>query len=490
MFPKANHSWTIFEAAHLLKRAGFGGDPGQIKRFHRLGREAAVEELLEPQEPIDAFPLPEWAEPEASAARMKAQYAAIRAVRMESNEMSPVDADMKLRETRREYQKENRRQGIEARAWWFRRMLLTKAPLREKMTLFWHDHFPSSDQKVREPALLMQQNQLFREHALGNFKTLTHAVTDNPAMILYLDAQNSKRSQPNENFARELMELFTLGEGHYTEGDVHEAARAFTGRRLNRQTGEVTQIRRQWDPGEKTLFTKSGKYDAGDVVDLIFEQGQTARFMVNKLWEYFAYDNPSTDLTDWLAGTFRKAGYETKPLLRGIFLSKEFYSEASMRTQIKCPVQYLVELMKQLEINRPPAGVPLDGQRELGQILFTPPNVAGWDWGKAWINTNTLLARYNIAGVLTKGMDGKKNRRMARNWSGPDFKKIAPVETRKNPEALVDSLVFRFFQSPVPDKARLSFIEYAIAKASGDFTDNEVGELCHLILSTPYYQLT
>ncbi|MBK1883076.1 DUF1800 domain-containing protein [Luteolibacter pohnpeiensis] len=488
MFPKANDSWTIFEAAHLLNRAGFGGDPEQIKRIHQLGRSAAVEWLLDPEENIEAFPLPPWCAPDAVAERMKEQAAAISAVRMNSGDQSAEKVDMKLRDTRREFQKESREQGIEARAWWFRRMLLTKAPLREKMTLFWHDHFPSSDQKVKEPALLMRQNQLFREHALGNFKALTHAVTDDPAMMLYLDAQNSKKDQPNENYARELMELFTLGVGHYTEDDVHDAARAFTGRRLNRETGEVVQLRRQWDAGRKTLFGKSGKYDASQVVDLIFQQGQTARFMVNKLWEYFAYDNPSTDLTDWLAHQFRDSDYEIKPLLRQMFLSEEFYGEASMRTQIKCPVQFLVQLMKQLEIHRPPAGVPLDGQRELGQILFTPPNVAGWDWGKAWINTNTLLARYNLAGVLTKST--QQNKRMTRDWPGPDFKEIAPMNTRKDPQALVDSLVFRFFQGTVPDKARISFIEYATSKAEGKFTDTEIGELCHLMLSTPYYQLT
>ena len=488
MFEKAGNSWTIYEAAHLLNRAGFGGNPAEIKRLHELGREAAVESLLEPDEPVDAFPPPDWARPEVAAQRRGERYTAVREAKRVAPETTAEQAEMNLREIRREFQKENRRQGLEGRDWWFRRMLLTNAPLREKMTLFWHDHFPSSDQKVNEPTLLVVQNNLFRNHALGNFKELTQAVVGDPAMMLYLDAQNSKKSQPNENFARELMELFTLGEGHYSENDVHEAARAFTGRRLNRETGEVTLQRRQWDAGEKTLFGKTGNYDAAAVVDLIFEEHQPARFMAEKLWGFFAYENPSPEVTDWLAVVFRKARFEIKPLLREIFLSKEFYGEAAMRTQIKCPVQYLIELMKQLEISRPPARIALEGQRNLGQVLFTPPNVAGWDWGKAWINTNTLLARYNIAGYLTKGVDEKK--RMALKWIGPNYPKIAGPGLRRNPEKLVDSLIFRFFQGAVPDKARQSFVEYASSKADGDFTNREMGELCHLMLSTPYYQLT
>jgi hypothetical protein len=208
---------------------------------------------------------------------------------------------------------------------------------------------------------------------------------------------------------------------------------------------------------------------------------------------------------DALAKVLRDAEYETAPLLRAIFLSREFYSEAAIRSQIKCPVQYLVAMLKQLEIADPPAGFALSGQQQLGQVLFMPPNVAGWDWGKAWINTHTLLARYNLAGFLTKGsgdnprgpnlertmMQGMQPaaRRMARNWQGPDYENIAPRPLRENPDALVDELVFRFFQGPVPAKARESFADYANAKKGVVFTNKEVAELCHLMLSTPYYQL-
>jgi hypothetical protein len=205
---------------------------------------------------------------------------------------------------------------------------------------------------------------------------------------------------------------------------------------------------------------------------------------------------------DDLAATFRKNDYVLKPVLREIFLSSEFYGEKANATQIKCPVQYLVQLLKELEMESAPLGFPMMGQTQLGQVLFMPPNVAGWDWGKAWINTNTLLSRYNLAGSLTKGSvsemmgrgEGKlkklaKRRGKWKGGNGPDFAKIAPESGRNETEKLVDGLIARFFCVHVPAKARDSFIAYADSKKGVSFTGKELGELCHLMLSTPYYQL-
>jgi uncharacterized protein (DUF1800 family) len=505
MLPRADDTWTPFEAAHLLNRAGFGGSPDEIKAFHALGRFKAVESLLSPADAGDAFPLPDWAKEERALADMREAMERRRGMRQELGGLSPEEAENKRREFFQERQRENRRRALEAQGWWFRRMLLTKAPLREKMTLFWHDHFATSVQKVREPVLMIRQNQLFREHAFGSFKSLTHAILMDPAMMLYLDTQNSPKGKPNENFAREVMELFTLGEGNYTEQDIREAARAFTGYRFNRITGEAVHNRRQWDESKKTVFGKSGPFTGADVINFIFEKPVVARFMAKKIWEFFVYDNPSEAATDSLAGVLRKADYQMAPLLREIFLSREFYAEASIRSQIKSPVQFLIQLLKQCEITEPPAGFAITAQQQLGQILFMPPNVAGWDWGQAWINTNTLLTRYNLAGFLTKGAEEGGNamemermktpgmapapRRAGRGWNGPDYGKIAPRPLREKPAELVDSLIFRFFQGSLPDKARGSFVEYATAKKGVIFTDKETAELCHLMLSTPYYQL-
>lgn len=509
MLPKADDHWTLNEAAHLLNRAGFGGSPDEIRSLHSLGRPKAVEHLLNATDGPGRFPAPEWAEPETAMAEARELAQARRNFRQETKGETDQSVIEKRRQAFKKLQRTGRRRGVEAQGWWFRRILNTKAPLREKMTLFWHDHFATSIQKVKQPVLMIRQNELFRRDALGSFKELTAKVVMDPAMMLYLDTQNSNKKKPNENFAREIMELFTLGEGHYSEQDIREAARAFTGYKLNRLTGEVRHNRRQWDSGEKTVFGKSGAFDGSDIVELIFEQDEAARFMTRKIWEFFVYENPADGPIDALAGAFRKSGYRLKPLLREIFLSREFYSEVSIRNQIKCPVQFLVALLKQLEISDPPTGFPITAQQQLGQTLFLPPNVAGWDWGQAWINTNTLLTRYNLAGFITKGTDnpmaargagavskaarkfaGKgMGRRAGSNWEGPDYERIAPRSLRNNPVELVDSLVFRFFQGPVPDKARSSFIDYATSKKGVVFTNKETAELCHLMLSTPYYQL-
>lgn len=510
MIPKAQSPWTLFEAAHLLNRAGFGGNPADIKAFHALGREAAVESLINPPDDSADFPLPSWADRETAAAAARDQLAERRETMRSFAGLSPEEADRKRRELQNKLQQAARRHTLEAQGWWFRRMHKTTSPLREKMTLFWHDHFATSAQKVREPVLLINQNELFRKHAFGSFSDLTRAIVNDPAMMIYLDSQSSRKGKPNENFAREIMELFTLGEGNYTENDIREAARAFTGSSVNRLSGEVFHNRRQWDEGKKSIFGKDGAFTGDDVVTLIFERKEPSRFLAKKLWEFFAYENPSESAVDALAQVLRDADHQTGPLLREIFLSREFYSEAAIRSQVKSPIQFLIQMMKQLDVAEPPTGFPITAQQQLGQILFLPPNVAGWDWGKAWINTNTLLTRYNLAGFLTKGStdsagpgndDGMAMqmertpgmaaapRAMGRSWMGPNYKKIAPPESRNTIEDLVDSLIFRFFQGTVPKLARESFIEYAKAKKGVIFTDKEIGELCHLMMSTPYYQL-
>lgn len=502
MLPPAKGNWTREEARHLLSRAGFGGSPDEIGRFHAMEREKAVDFLLDPDEPVEAHPRPDWANMETAMAGMEEMMMERRDMMAETRGLTQEEADKKRKEMQKALQMESRRQGVEAQHWWFDRMLKSKAPLREKMTLFWHDHFATSIQKVKQPVLLVKQNELFRDHAFGNFRELTQKIVRDPAMMLYLDTQRSSKEQPNENFAREIMELFTLGEGNYTEEDVKQAARAFTGYRLNRLNGEVMQSARAWDEGEKTIFGQTGAYNGKDVVNLIFKKDACAKFMVSKLWEFFAYEKPMDSAMEDLAATFRKNDYVLKPVLREIFLSQEFYAEKAMATQIKSPLQYLVQLLKELEMESAPMGFPIMGQTQLGQVLFMPPNVAGWDWGKAWINTNTLLTRYNLAGSLTKGAigdrmgrGGEAMKRMADRrgkrggGSTPEFAKIAAETERNNTAKLVDDLIARFFCVAIPAKARNSFIAYADTKKGVSFTDEELGELCHLMLSTPYYQL-
>lgn len=504
MLPKAENPWTIFEAAHLLNRAGFGGSPAEIRSFHALGREQAVTSLLEPREGLDAFPWPKWADDDQVFAELKALAGQRQSLRKSTGNLTSEEAEQAKRDAFKALQKENRQRTLECQSWWFRRMLKTEAPLREKMTLFWHDHFATSIQKVKQPVLLLHQNELFRKQAFGSFKDLTNLILLDPAMMLYLDTGSSKKDRPNENFAREVMELFTLGEGNYNEQDIRESARAFTGYQLNRLNGKVVHNKRQWDSSDKTVFGKTGPFTGKEIIDLIFEKKEAADFISKKIWEFFVYEKPSLSAVAALSSRLVEADFNIGPLLREIFLSKEFYSEAAIRSQIKSPVHYLTALLKQLEITDPPIGFPLTAQQQLGQVLFLPPNVAGWDWGQAWINTNTLLTRYNLAGFITKGAGGMavptpgENmkslgkavvKRRARDWQGPNYEKITPRTLRETPTDLVDSLIFRFFQGPVPNKTSQSFLEYANQKKGAIFTDQETAELCHLMLSTPHYQL-
>jgi len=503
MLPKAGNAWTPGEAAHLLNRAGFGGTPSEVAALHALGREPAVDSLLAAADASPELARPAWAAPEQAEADRRKLLEERRELQQRMRELPEEEAAKLRTRFRNKAQGEERRRVQEARAWWFRRILASRAPLQEKMTLFWHDHFATSVQKVKDPVWMLRQNELFRKHALGGFKELTQAVVRDPAMMIYLDANNSRKDKPNENFARELFELFTLGEGNYSEEDIREAARAFTGYRINRLDGSVSHIRRQWDEGSKTLFGKTGKFTGSDVVALAVDQPGSSRFIARKIWEFFAYEDPPAQAVSVLGDILRANDHCIAPLLREMFLSREFYSERSIGTQIKSPVQFLAQLLRQLEVADPPAGFPGIAQQQLGQALFAPPNVAGWDWGKAWINTNTLLTRYNLAGFISKGSDGSgaemavgdgargagMARRAGQTWKGPDYAKVAPRTLRQDPDALVTSLAQRFFDGRIPDKARATFAEYARAKKGAVFTDKETAELCHLMLSTPYYQL-
>jgi uncharacterized protein (DUF1800 family) len=510
MLPEAPDSWTLQEAAHLLSRAGFGGSPRQIKELHGRGRKKAVDWLLAMDAPLDEVPVPEWAADEqAILAKARTRF---RESREGMRGLSAEEREKKRRMLNQERQREQRKQSVDLQDWWFRRMVQTEAPLREKMTLFWHDHFPSSVQKVRVTYLLYKQNALFRENAVGNFKDLTRKVTVDPAMMLYLDTQTSKKGKPNENFSRELMELFTLGEGNYTEQDVKEAARAFTGYTVNRLTGVTGHQKGQWDGGEKTVLGKKGRFDGDGVIDVLFEQRACAEYLPKKLWEFFAYESPSEELVEGLGQSFREGGFEVSGLLREILRSKEFYSSQAMRTQIKSPIQFLVQMIRQLELSELPKVYTVSISQQLGQSLFRPPNVAGWDWGRAWINTNALLTRYNVAGFVTKGTNAEAMasggggaggagggammrmqgmmRTAGRNWAGPDYERIVPRELRKDSAELVKLLSFRFFNTQLDEKHQKTFAEFADAKRGVVFTNTEVAELVHLMMSTPHYQLT
>ena len=423
--------------------------------------------------------------------------------------MMPANADAATQEKiRRDASKTNRREQYtdigDLIGWWLERMRESVDPLEEKMTLFLHGHFATSFVKVKNAYFMWRQNQTFREHARGNFNTLVKAMSRDPAMIVWLDLRESRAEHPNENFAREVMELFTLGEGHYTEKDVTEGARAFTGYRIDPRNESFLFQPRQHDSTPKTMLGRNDIFDGDQAIDTITAQPACARFIARKLWTFFAYENPPDALVEALAATMRAHRYEMRPVLRQMFTSQEFYSPQAVREQIKSPVQWLVQTTRELEVTLPPRGPMIGALKQMGQVPFNPPNVKGWDGGKAWISTSTLLTRYNLAGALL----GTARSPVAPNAEGGgtadapqmapalpaippgnvDARKLAPDPLRTDPVALVRNLGNRFFQGALSPRDEEAFSNFL--KSEGDpVSDKSVIGLVHLMMSTPRYQL-
>ncbi len=482
--------WDFSAAAHLLNRAGFGGTPTEIESLAALDHEGAVDQLVDYEKIADPTENPDWAKPDPDRAeRLKAARTA-----------EPEER----RKIQQEEQRNQRQRLIELKAWWLRRMAKGPRSLQEKLTLFWHGHFATSMEKVRDAYLMWRQNDLFRQMGMGSWPDLLIAVAKDPAMLIWLDQAQSRKEHPNENFAREVMELFALGEGHYTEKDITEGARALTGWSYDRL--EQTFIERPFwhDRGQKTIFGQTGNFDGEDFLRMIVAEPQAARFITSKLWKFFAGVEPSEALASALEAEFRNAKDTFKPVLRTMFLSEEFYAPSIMRNQVKSPVQWLVGSVRVLERELPPPLACLALTRNLGQDLFAPPNVKGWDGGLSWITTNTLLARYNEAATLIQGdvsmfagagmanrpnMNRALERRVQNvQLRGVNVAKLFPTETRTSQEKFIDSLEKRLLQAklqPRQEKTLLDFLQ-----EQSELNDEAVASALRLAMSTPEYQLT
>lgn len=383
---------------------------------------------------------------------------------------------------------------IGLRGWWLNRMLTTPHPLLEKLTLFWHGHFATSIEKVRLPFAMYQQNQTLRSCATGNWETMLQAISKDPAMLIYLDNAQSNRQQPNENFARELMELFTLGEGHYTEDDVKAAAKAFTGWSIERDRMEFIYRRSLHDNGKKKFMGKSGNLDGDDIIRQILKHPDAAPFICSKIWSFFAYENPERGVVADLARVLVQNRFEWKPVLYTMFTSEAFYSARALRTQIKSPVQWLVSTCRYLDISMPEPEVASVICEMLGQNLFAPPSVKGWDGGYTWITTASLIERYNLAGVLVKGSGRRSRNRLPRALvyeNRADLAKIIPRDTVSSNDDAVKSLLWRFFHGPLRDKDIATLRKhFQHLPDYTEWTGDDVRNLIHLLMSTPLYQLT
>jgi uncharacterized protein (DUF1800 family) len=359
------------DARHLLNRTSFAAQPKEIAAFSKLTRAEAVDKLLSETRRHATFPAPAWSE---------------RYERFYTKEMTP--------EQRQEVRKrELVARGLELRSWWTAEMLSTPSPLTEKMTLFWHNHFSTSQQKVHVAELMFRQNTLLRKHALGNFAVMLRDVAKDPAMLIYLDGAQNRKGAPNENFAREVMELFTLGQGNYSETDIKEVARALTGWGADMNVGEFRFRRAQHDDGPKTIFGQTGSFTGDDVITMLLKRDEMSQFIVGKLWLELVSPEANVAEVKRIARLWRDANLEIKPMLRALLLSDDFWNVKNRAVLVKSPVELVVGSLRQFqfEVEDPaPFAVIM---RQLGQDLFAPPNVKGWPGGEAWLNTTTLLAR-------------------------------------------------------------------------------------------------
>jgi uncharacterized protein DUF1800 len=403
--PIGPDDWSYDRAAHLLERAGFGGTPEEITRLADMTPDAAVRRLVDygtvdnghlaPFEHSGVHdaglePFPPSRPAATDLARKTGEALGVKVKPQGNRRLQPV-ADKFFYWLRASRLETNR-----AAYWWANRMLATNRPLEEKMALVWHGHFATNEDKVRDYRKMLLQLDLFYRHGTGNFRDLLIGVARDPAMLAFLDAGVNVKGAPNENFAREIMELFTMGVGNYSEADIREAARAFTGWNFVDLTFVVN--REQHDDGEKTVLGRTGRFDGVDVIDIILERPVTADFIAGKIYRYFVRQELSPGLRARLGGVLRDNRYEIAPLLRTLFLSKDFYSRASWGTRIASPVELAVSTYRKLGLREVP-GVPDFNEvtSSLGQQLFRPPTVAGWAQGRSWITPGLLLERGNFA---------------------------------------------------------------------------------------------
>ncbi|HTN49781.1 MAG TPA: DUF1800 domain-containing protein [Burkholderiaceae bacterium] len=359
-------------AQHLLTRAGFAPSPAEVLAFAPLTQTQAVDRLLAGVRTTASAPPPQWIG-------------------------DPVIGPREFRSLPEESQKAERqrnvRRSLDLRRWWLEEMVGTPSPLTERMTLFWHNRFVSAQPKVRWPQLMYRQNVLLRQNAVGNFRVLLHAIARDPAMIVYLDSATNRRGRPNENFAREVMELFVLGRGHYTEQDIKEAARAFTGFSLDPDTLAFVYRPGIHDDGTKSVLGVRGPLDGDRVLDALLEEPAAAEFIVGKLWLEFVSPRPDPVRVAVIATRFRSSGYDIRTALRGVLMQPELVAAGEDDLLVKSPVELLVGLVRQGDGRLPNATGAAVAVAAMGQNLFSAPNVRGWPGGEAWINTQSLLVR-------------------------------------------------------------------------------------------------
>jgi uncharacterized protein (DUF1800 family) len=449
--PDMANPFDARKAAHLLRRAGFGAAPAEVASAVAKGLEETIDDI--------------FADAADEEQEFEKTFSAINGKFVNGGD-----------------------EGI-CQAWWIYRMLATRVPLREKLALFWHGHFATSVRKVEDTQLLLQQLDMFRRLGMGSFRELVLSVAKDPAMIEWLDGESNVKEHPNENFARELMELFTCGIGNYSEQDVLEAARAFTG--WHREDVRFAFNAEVHDAGTKKILGRRGKFDGGDVIDLLMALPATGRFMARKLLRFFAAPNPTDDVLAEAAELYDRTQLNTKLFLRELFQSQYFFSDACLRSRIASPAEFVIGTVRTLNVRQP--ALDLVGQlNNMGQELLAPPNVKGWDGEEKWINSTTLAARLTYAKSVPE-----------MNSEGNGFQPHCPVEEfvsadNKSPVDIVEKLAQVLLQGELSPENRLEFEKFLLAGDDGPqpeaFRDDDgfrmmkVRQLLGVMLALPEYQ--
>ncbi len=461
-------------AQHLYNRAGFGLSLQELMNLPRGNISTLVSKIMKDSKSKED-------------------------IRRVSGELLTLPKYMS-KEEKRAFRKANKETVRELNHAWLSYMAKTPAFFREKMTLFWHDHFACN---LRNGFLAEVQNNTLRKHALGNFGDMLHAISQNPGMLQFLNNQQNKKAQPNENFARELLELFTLGRGHYSEKDIQEAARAFTGWGFDGK-GAFVFRKNQHDFGEKTFMGHSGTFDGDDIIAIVLANPQTARYLTEKIYRFFVSPQLNEKMVSIWSEAFYKSNYDIAGLMEMIFTSDHFYTEEVIGSRIKSPIEYIVGLMRQLDMEFKEKESAFFLQKALGQVLFYPPNVAGWPEDRAWIDSTTLLARlripqalivadYQLELGLIENFAGKEGLDLLGGDKKPIGKKLKADIAWKNLSSATKGLsstdmlellktLFLICPLRMADAELLSFVKER---------DHEtrLKTLCMRILGTPEYQL-
>ena len=427
------NGWTHREATHLLSRVQFGFTPAELDRTTREGMNATLQRLTEVQPESTDF----------SQAEASLRQAAV--------STGSID-NLKI--------------------WWLYRMRYSANPLTEKLTLFWHNHFATSNAKVNSVPYMLRQNELIRTNAAGDFRQLLHGMSRDTAMLIWLDGNANRKRHPNENFAREIMELFALGVGNYTERDIQEAARAFTGWHV--RDGQFWMHELQHDDSSKTVFGKTGSYDGHDIVNLCLEQPSCPRFLATKLLKTFVSPDPSPAMIEHLANRIRHHNLNMKPVLRELFSSQWFYREENRQVLIKSPLEFVLGTLRTLTEPIRWTGV-IKVLADLGQNIFEPPSVKGWEGGRLWITSSSILQRANFATELT-----------TTNQFGPLSETVRNV-TSEGSESIVNRLGKWLLSDRLDDTIRQELLKFHV-RAEGT-ADQKLRSLLQLILTLPEFQL-